>query len=194
MVPMSLSEQSAVLNTTDRKTLLTLAQTSIKQGLCGEHVKVDLAAHSPALREPGASFVTLKIAEELRGCIGSLEAERALAEDVAHNAFAAAFRDPRFNALTWPEFERVQIHISLLSRPLPMRFASEADLLGQLRPGIDGVVLQEGWRRATFLPVVWEQLPNPVDFLQYLKRKAGLAPDYWSAQIAIERYTVDSIS
>jgi len=193
MAPMSLSEPSTTLTPADRKTLLDLARTSIEHGLCGEQLKVDVAQHSLALGAPGASFVTLKIAEALRGCIGSLEHERALAIDVAANAFAAAFRDPRFPALTQQEFNVVSIHISLLSTTEPVDFDSEADLLQQLRPGVDGIVLHEGWRRATFLPVVWEQLPDPVDFLQHLKRKAGLAPDYWSPQITIERYTVSAI-
>ncbi len=194
MAPTSLNEQPVTLAGADRTALLELARRAIRHGLRGEQLKVDVAQHSPALRAPGASFVTLKIAGELRGCIGSLEHERALAVDVAENAFAAAFRDPRFAALTHREFEIVSIHISLLSTTEPVRFESEADLLRLLRPGIDGIVLQEGHRRATFLPVVWEQLPDPADFLQYLKRKAGLAPDYWSARISIERYTVDSIS
>jgi uncharacterized protein len=168
MVPTSLNERTAALTPADRETLLTLAQTSIKHGLSGKPVQVDVAQHTTALRAPGASFVTLTIVEELRGCIGSLEAERALVEDVALNAFAAAFRDPRFSVLTWPEFERLRIHISLLSRPEPMRFASEADLLQQLQPGVDGLVLQEHWRRATFLPAVWNTLPEPIDFLRLI--------------------------
>jgi uncharacterized protein len=194
MAPTSLNEQPTTLAPADRETLMALAQTSIRHGLCGEEVKIDVEQYTPMLRAPGASFVTLQLAGELRGCIGSLEAERALAEDVAHNAFAAAFRDSRFSVLTWAEFERIRIHISLLSRSVPMRFASEADLLQQLRPGVDGLVLQEHWRRATFLPVVWESIPDPIEFLQQLKRKAGLSPDYWSAKITIERYTVESIS
>jgi len=182
------------LTVAERGLLLDVARESIARGLEGESPNVNVSTYPAALREPGASFVTLKIGDELRGCIGSLEAERELVADVAHNAYAAAFRDPRFAPLTRQEFDRVSTHVALLSATEPVTFKSEIDLLQQLRPGVDGIVLQEGSRRATFLPVVWEQLPDPVDFLQYLKRKAGLAPDYWSPQITIERYTVNSIS
>ncbi len=140
-----------------------------------------------------ATFVTLTIDAQLRGCIGTLEARRALVEDVASNAYSAAFEDPRFAPLERAEFERLDIHLSLLSAPEPIQFGSEKDLLAQIRPSLDGLVLEEGARRGTFLPSVWEQLPDPVEFLRHLKRKAGLPADYWSATLRVSRYTSESI-
>ena len=130
---------------------------------------------------------------ELHGCIGTLEAERSLIIDVVKNAYAAAFRDPRFAALTRSEFQHLDIHISVLSRPEPVHCTSEGDLLRQLRPGVDGLTLIEGRQRGTFLPAVWETLPGPREFLHHLKQKAGLPVDYWSDTIRFERYTADSI-
>jgi AmmeMemoRadiSam system protein A len=145
------------------------------------------------LREPQASFVTLHLDESLRGCIGSLEARRPLVEDVMQNAYGAAFEDPRFPVLTLEEFERLNIHLSILSPPEPMVCSSEADLAAQLRPHVDGLVIEEGWRRGTFLPSVWEQLSDPYLFLRHLKRKAGLPEDYWSQTLRIMRYTVEAV-
>ena len=116
-----------------RQLLLELARESIKQGLCGETLDVHAADYPEALRAPRAVFVTLHVDGQLRGCIGTLEARRPLAEAVAGSAYSAAFQDPRFPALTWPEFERLDIHISILSPPEPMTFSSEADLIAQLR-------------------------------------------------------------
>lgn len=126
---------------------------------------------------------------ELRGCIGSLEAYQSLVLDVNQNAFAAAFRDPRFPAVSSSEFEHLEIHISVLSPPEPMRVASEEDLLQQLRPGIDGLIIASRGRRATFLPSVWSQLAEPQQFLLHLKHKAGLPSDYWSEDMEAWRYT-----
>ncbi len=142
------------------------------------------------LARPGASFVTLKLGADLRGCIGSLVAHRPLIDDVRHNACAAAFSDPRFTPLSRGEFATTQIEVSLLEAPQPMAFAGEADLLGQLRPLIDGVTLEVGTRRATFLPQVWETLPRPRDFLEQLKAKAGLPRGFWAGQMKVSRYTV----
>jgi uncharacterized protein len=128
----------------------------------------------------------------LRGCIGSLEARRPLALDVAENAFASAFRDPRFAPLARAEEPRLDLHISVLSEAEQIPVRSEAELLASLRPGIDGVILSAGARRGTFLPSVWEQLPEPHRFLAQLKRKAGLPADYWSAELRVERYTVEA--
>jgi len=129
----------------------------------------------------------------LRGCIGTLEPQWALVLDVAKNARAAAFEDPRFPALTWPEFDRLEAHVSVLSMPEPMQFESEEDLLAQLRPGVDGLILEESFYRGTFLPAVWESLAEPQEFLRHLKQKAGLHPDYWSDTIKVQRYTTESI-
>lgn len=147
--------------------------------------------HPPWLEEPAATFVTLTRNGQLRGCMGSLEAHQSLAKDLEHNARAAAFGDPRFPPLSEEELNRTRVEVSILSRPQPMVFADEADALAQLRPGVDGLILEAGWHRATFLPQVWDQLPNPQEFLAHLKRKAGLAPDYWSGDIRLSRYTVE---
>jgi AmmeMemoRadiSam system protein A len=143
------------------------------------------------LQQPGATFVTLMHQGRLRGCIGSLEAHRSLLDDIQANALAAAFRDPRFPPLTAEEFADTQVEVSLLSDRQPLTFSSEADALSQLRPGIDGVLLEYGPRRGTFLPQVWEQLPQPRDFLAQLKVKAGLSANFWADDIRLSRYTVE---
>jgi AmmeMemoRadiSam system protein A len=184
---------SDALDAVARRTLLEIARAAIRGGLVGQRPNVDLTQLMASLRVPGATFVTLEIDSELRGCIGTLEAHRPLALDVAHNAHAAAYDDPRFAPLANVEFERLQIHISLLSSPEPLCATSEADLIRQVRPGIDGLILQDRGYRATLLPAVWESVADPREFLSHLKRKAGLPPDHWSRTIKISRYTVDSI-
>lgn len=144
----------------------------------------------PALQEPGATFVTLMKDGHLRGCIGSLEALRPLAEDVAHNARAAAFRDPRFAPLTAAEWPDTRVEVSLLAPAEALSFANEPDLLAQLRVGEDGLILQWGHHRATFLPQVWESLPDKRQFLMELKRKAGLPQDFWEPGLSVARYRV----
>jgi AmmeMemoRadiSam system protein A len=179
---------------TDRQrgTLLGIARRSIESGLrTGGPWIPDPAEFDPALSEPGACFVTLEVANALRGCIGHLDASRPLARDVAGNAFAAAFEDPRFPPLPAEEWPGVHVELSVLSRPEPLRFDSEADLLRQLRPGVDGLILRDGPYRGTFLPSVWAQLPDPREFLCQLKRKAGLSPGHWSARIEVARYTTE---
>jgi AmmeMemoRadiSam system protein A len=141
-----------------------------------------------ALREPGASFVTLRIGDELRGCTGTLEAVRPLVVDVAHNAFSSAFRDTRFAPVGPEELTHLDLHLSILDPPERLAVASEEDLVRILRPGRDGLVLEEGAQRATFLPAVWEQLPDPGDFLAHLKQKAGLPSGYWSPTLRLFRY------
>lgn len=144
----------------------------------------------PRLAVPGASFVTLTQEGELRGCIGSIEAWRALDDDIRANACAAAFRDPRFAPLTRAELDITRIEVSLLTQPEPMQFADEADALRQMRPCVDGLVLEYGGRRGTFLPQVWESLQEPKDFLVHLKEKAGLPRDFWAADLRLSRYEV----
>lgn len=168
--------------------LLRLARNAIGESF---GVAPQPVAERPEWRQPGASFVTLARHGELRGCIGSLEAWRPLAEDVAANARAAAFRDPRFAPLTAGELAGIRVEVSLLTPPQPLPWRDEADALAQLQPHIDGVILSAGRHRATFLPQVWEQLPDPADFLAHLKRKAGLAADYWGSDLRLERYTVE---
>jgi hypothetical protein len=171
--------------------LIPVAYASIEHGLrTGEAMTVDLARFDPALRERGASFVTLHVGPTLRGCTGSLEAVRPLVEDVAHHAFCAAFRDTRFAPLRAEELEGLRVHVSILGPREPIAAASEAALLAALRPGIDGLVLEEGALRSTFLPAVWDQLPAPREFLLHLKRKAGLPSNYWSDTLRFSRYEV----
>ena len=148
------------------------------------------------LEAPGASFVTLTSGRTpggaLRGCIGSLVARRPLREDVEVNAVAAALHDPRFAPLTARELDDVVVEVSVLSAPAVLPAADEAELLARLRPGVDGVVLSASGRRTTFLPQVWEQLPDPADFLARLRRKAGLPADYWGRDVVVQTYTVSA--
>jgi AmmeMemoRadiSam system protein A len=169
------------------------------------HPLIDLARAAIAARFGGqtpyisgegedlACFVTLWKDGELRGCIGSLRAERPLAEEVAQRAVDAAFHDPRFPPLRPEELDQVDIEISVLQPPEPLEVMDEADLLRKLRPGVDGLILADGSHRATFLPSVWEQLPAPRDFVRQLKRKAGLSADHWSATLRFERYGAEKL-
>jgi len=193
MVPMSSSSQHE-FTPDEQDALLDLASDSIAQGLSGKTLKPDSNDYSAALAKHGASFVTLHCDERLRGCIGTLEAYQPLARDVAENAWSAAFRDPRFSPLTDNEYSRTEIHISVLTPAAPVAFSSEQNLIEQLQPQVDGLILSLGRQRGTFLPSVWESLPEPRDFLQHLKRKAGLPADFWSSDIQIERYHTISIS
>lgn len=147
--------------------------------------------HPAWLDVPGAVFVTLTRNGDLRGCIGSLEAHRPLLDDLRANARAAAFDDPRFPPLAAEELAATRVEVSVLSPAEPMSFRDEADFLARLRPGVDGVILEYGWHRATFLPQVWDQLPEPRQFMAQLKRKAGLAPDFWSPDLRLSRYGVE---
>jgi len=175
--------------------LLETAKRAIKFGLTeSSTLPIDAEDFEPALQEFRASFVTLHLKGALRGCIGTLEAYQPLIIDVAENAFNAAFKDPRFSALNSKEFPHLDYHISILTPPSALIIDSEADLLNQLRPNIDGIIIKEGMKRGTFLPSVWEQLPDKKSFLTQLKLKAGFSPNYWSNNITIERYEVDSFS
>lgn len=146
------------------------------------------------LYEQRASFVTLTMSGRLRGCIGSLQAHRRLLDDVKANAQAAAFRDPRFRPLTATEYTETAIEVSLLSPLSPVEVQDEQDALSKLQPGVDGIVLQCGQNRGTFLPQVWESLPDPRRFLGELKRKAGLSPEFWSDDMRLFRYHVDKFT
>src|SRR5436190_1006140 len=167
-------------------TLLGIARGAIESKLFGSAA----AADAPWLRQNGATFITLTRDGQLRGCIGSLQAARPLGEDVAGNAIAAAFRDPRFAPVSSAEWPSVRVEVSLLSTPKPLRFADEQDLLAQLRPGEDGAILEADGRRATFLPQVWENIPDKRAFLRELARKAGLADDVRLSRCRISRYKV----
>ena len=182
-------------STKERTALLGVALASIKSGLqTGCALQPDVGSYPPALTATRASFVTLKHDDTLRGCIGSLEPLDLLVSSVAANAYAAAFRDPRFAVLTAPELAGLTIQLSVLGTLQAVEYDSEADLLRQLQAGIDGWVLQERNSRGTFLPSVWEALPDPHIFLEQLKRKAGLAADYWSDTIKVWRYSTESFS
>jgi len=187
MAPMSFTEPECQI-------LHTLAKTSIEHRLAQHQpLLINLLDYPPKFCEVKATFVTLKINQQLRGCLGTTIATRPLVSDIAYQAQAAAFSDPRFTPLTSPEFPHLDIQISILSALQPIFFKSESDLIRQLRPGIDGLILTEGNRRGTFLPTVWGTLPNPNDFLQHLKQKAGLPLNYWSTSLTIQRYTTETI-
>jgi AmmeMemoRadiSam system protein A len=178
----------------NQQRLLDLAKSSIQHGLqTGQALKINVDDYPEELRELRATFVTLEVNHQLRGCIGMLEAVRPLAEDIAENAYSAAFKDPRFPPLAAGELGALSIHLSILTPAVPVSFSSEQDLLSQLQPGVDGLILQEGYRRGTFLPSVWESLPEPESFLRHLKQKAGLPPDYWSNDVRIYRYHAEII-
>jgi AmmeMemoRadiSam system protein B/AmmeMemoRadiSam system protein A len=170
------------------RTLLTLARGAIAERFGAAPAALPAAAW---LSRPGATFVTLTQQGQLRGCIGSLQAHRPLLEDVRQNAIAAAFHDPRFAPLSAAEFGATRMEVSLLSPAEPLRFTDEADALRQLRPNVDGVIFQVGQYRSTFLPQVWEQLPQPGEFMAHLKNKAGLSPNFWSPDVSLLRYTVE---
>jgi AmmeMemoRadiSam system protein A len=182
-----------MLSEVQHKQLIDIAWQSLRHGLThGAPLPVDTTALDETLSAPGASFVTLHRHGQLRGCIGSLEPHQPLATDVAQNAFSAAFRDPRFPPLTRHELDGLTLDISVLGTPEAITFSSEQDLLRQLRPGTDGLILEERGRRGTFLPSVWESLQQPAEFLRHLKLKAGLPADYWSDDIQVWRYTTES--
>lgn len=173
--------------------MLAIARESIDTGLANglRGAFSRPIAYAP-LREPGASFVTLRehASHALRGCCGSLEARLPLAEDVWRNARASAFGDPRFPTLTRSEWSEIELHISVLSAQEPFAVGSELELLTTLRPNVDGLVLEYGPHRATFLPSVWDELSDPREFVRHLLAKAGLSPSFWSPQIQWSRYTV----
>ncbi|MBC8006443.1 MAG: AmmeMemoRadiSam system protein B [Prolixibacteraceae bacterium] len=171
----------------DGKLLIDLARAAISVQF-GLHFSV--RDELPFLQRPGATFVTLKHDGLLRGCIGTLRVHRSLIDDVRANARAAAFQDPRFKPMRFEELSSIQIEVSLLSALQPMTFLDEEDALAQFRPGIDGIVLEYRGSRGTFLPQVWENLPEPRAFLAELKRKAGLAPGFWDDGLRLSRYTV----
>jgi len=169
------------------QTLLPIARAAISQALGRAH---EAREDAPWLLEHGACFVTLTQDGELRGCIGTLEAHRPLLVDVKANALAAAFRDPRFMPLGTTELDVTRVEISLLTPTEPMAFEDETHALALLRPGIDGVVFEYGHYRSTFLPQVWEQLPDVREFMAQLKRKAGLPADFWAEGLRLSRYGV----
>jgi hypothetical protein len=174
--------------------LLELAGASIRHGLAtGKPLQVDLQALPPECSERRATFVTLKRHGELRGCVGCLKALRPLAQDIALQAYSAAFLDSRFPPVRAGELEGLSIALSLLTPPEPLSFVSEADLIAQLRPGVDGLILERGLDRGTFLPSVWQSLPEPREFLRQLRLKAGLPALHPLERVKAFRYTVEAI-
>lgn len=169
--------------------LLEIARGSIEHGMGkGEPAPTERDDLQGALARPRGSFVTLNKQGELRGCVGSIEPLRPLAKAVAISAFNAAFRDRRFPKLEARELGTISIEISVLSDTVPIKVATERDLLAQLEPELDGLLMEEGWYRSTFLPKVWESLPEPGEFLAALKLKAGLPRNYWSDNLRFYRY------
>ncbi|MES9993924.1 MAG: AmmeMemoRadiSam system protein A [Candidatus Thiodiazotropha sp.] len=178
-----------------RDTLLQVAAGSIEHGLeMGSPLVIEAGDYETELQQTRACFVTLLLHGELRGCIGHLEAYLPIIEDVAENAYAAAFRDPRFPPLTAKERTGLEIHISVLTPAEPIVFESEEDLISKIRPAVDGLILVDGNHRGTFLPSVWESLPDTRSFLGHLKQKAGLPATHWSSTLKVLRYQTESFS
>ncbi len=164
----------------EQQTLLRLAREALEYGVRGKkYPPLDQKTLSAHLREQGATFITLTIGGQLRGCIGVLEAYQPLAEDVREHAVAAALEDPRFPPVREDELSRISIEVSRLTPPVPLKYKDAEDLLSKLRPHVDGVILKDGYRRATFLPQVWEKIPNPADFLNNLCHKMGGNENLW---------------
>jgi AmmeMemoRadiSam system protein A len=164
----------------EQQTLLRMAREAMEFGVRGKKLPPLIESSLTSnLREQGASFVTLTIRRQLRGCIGALEAHQPLAADVREHAIAAALEDPRFPPVREDELSRIQIEVSRLTRPAPLEYKDAADLLSKLRPNVDGVILRDGVRRATFLPQVWEKIPDPAKFMDNLCYKLGVSDNTW---------------
>jgi len=190
MAPSSSPDTDAVLAESDRRRLLELADAAIGSGLDGRRPPhVDLRACGAALGERRGVFVTVTVAGELNGCIGSVWPTEPLGRAVPRLAWEAAFSDPRLPRLQRRDYPQTAIHISLLSVPEPVAVASEEELLAVLRPGVDGLIITDGTRRATFLPAVWEKLPGKDDFVANLRAKAGIPSGRWPTKLSVHRYT-----
>ncbi len=184
---------STPLTDGEKQTLLRIAREAIENAVKGKAASpFNQTSLTQTLREQGSSFVTLTIHGELRGCIGALEAYQPLAEDVREHAIAAALNDPRFPPLTQLELSRIQIEVSRLTSPQELEYADVDDLLKKLRPHVDGVILKHRHRRATFLPQVWEKIPDPVEFLEELCYKMGERGNLWrQAKLQVYVYQVE---
>jgi AmmeMemoRadiSam system protein A len=168
------------LTSEEKQTLLRLAREAMQQAVAGRTMPaLNLESLTASLTADGASFITLTIDGDLRGCIGALEPYQPLAEDVREHAVAAALEDPRFPPVSREEVDRIRIEISRLTLPKSVEYTDAEDLLSRLRPHVDGVILRDGFRRATFLPQVWEKIPDKAEFLENLCYKMGAAPDVW---------------
>jgi AmmeMemoRadiSam system protein A len=184
---------TSYLTESEKQTLLQLAREAMEYGVRGELLPpLDPAPLSLILRAEGASFVTLTVHGQLRGCIGALQPYQSLAEDVREHAIAAALQDFRFPPVQPSELSQIEIEVSRLTLPQPLEYADSADLLAKLRPGVDGVILRDGFQRATFLPQVWEQLPDKEEFLSHLCAKMGASHDLWRKKhLDVEIYQVE---
>lgn len=164
----------------EQQTLLRMAREAMEYAVRAKKLPpLNSSKLSSTLREQGASFVTLTIRGQLRGCIGALEAYQPLADDVREHAIAAALEDPRFPPVSEDELSRIQIEVSRLTRPVPLEYTDANDLISKLRPHVDGVILRDGFHRATFLPQVWEKIPDPSKFLDNLCYKMGVSDNLW---------------
>lgn len=169
-----------LLQENERQLLLGIARQAIDEAVCGRKVrKLDLTVLPTRLQQTEATFVTLTRRGLLRGCMGALEARVPLARDVQNHAVAAALEDPRFPQVQPAELAEIHIEISRLTAPEPLAYDSPDQLLRLLKPGVDGVILKSGHRRATFLPQVWEKIPQPEEFLEHLCLKLGTTADFW---------------
>lgn len=168
------------LSPDEQMALLRLAREALERGVRVEKLPLlDTSALTPRLQEFGATFITLTMDGQLRGCIGTLEPYQPLAEDVREHAVAAALEDPRFPPVSERELDRIKIEVSRLTRPVPLEYRDADDLLSKLRPHVDGVILRDGPRRSTFLPQVWEKISDPAEFLENLCYKMGADPHLW---------------
>ena len=164
----------------EKRTLLQLARQALEHGIHGEALPpIDQVTLTPVLQSEGASFITLTEDGQLRGCVGALQPYQSLAEDVREHAIAAALQDYRFPPVQPDELPKIEIEVSRLTVPQPLNYATPADLLARLRPGVDGVILRDGFHRATFLPQVWEKIPDKADFISQLCAKMGASHDLW---------------
>jgi AmmeMemoRadiSam system protein A len=176
----------------EKRALLVIARQAIHAAASKASAPpIDLDALSPSLAQPAACFVTLHIDDALRGCTGSLTARRPLAEEVSYTAVQTAFSDPRFPPVTPEEVPALDIEISVLTPSRPLHYTSAADLLNKLKPGVHGVTLRQGYQRATFLPQVWERIPEPEQFLSHLCRKMGIETGAWrDGNLEVDVYRV----
>jgi AmmeMemoRadiSam system protein A len=194
MAPSTSLESPGILGPEQRRLLLGIARASIRHGLAhGGPLPVDPDALPPELAAVRGAFVTLTRQGQLRGCVGRTCPWRPLAADLADLAYGAAFRDGRFPPVTEGELADLEIHLSLLTVPEPVAFSCDADLMAQLRPGQDGLILESGRRQGVFLPSVWESLPEPMDFLGRLKQKAGMPLDRPVEGLKAYRFQTESI-
>jgi AmmeMemoRadiSam system protein A len=177
----------------ERSYLLKLARQALEDAVSGNRpAPLEFETLTPRLREPGASFVTLTRHGDLRGCIGALEPYLPLVEDVREHAVAAGLQDPRFPPVQSEELSEIKIEISRLTLPIDFPYDNPEDLLKRLRPNVDGVTIRDGFYRATFLPQVWEKLPDPAAFMSHLCQKMGASPDLWRRKkIMVQIYQVE---